>query len=129
MSDIILKFWPLDEVSDFKTDLIKRKLKDFEIIDTETIFWDQPAFTTGKHFNSFFLPDLGKDNPYIKSLAIVVSESDYGVISGEEDFEFIDRYNVISIFGGDGTFENWDKMTKLLSEITGDIYEGGWELL
>ena len=129
MSDIILKFWPINEVAEYKTDLIKQKLIEFKVIETETIFWDKPAFKTGEKFNEFFLPDLGKNNLFINSLAVRISESDYGVKSGEEDFEYIDRNNVISILGGDGTFENWGKMTKLITEITGDTYEGGWELL
>ena len=48
---------------------------------------------------------------------------------GIEDFEYVDRKNVISIKGGEGGFEEWKSMCSKLEEITGVEYEGGWEIL
>ena len=46
-----------------------------------------------------------------------------------EDFEFIDRNNVIAINGGDDYLSNWEALCESLEAITGDKYEGGWEIL
>lgn len=129
MSDIILKFWPKEEIKESKVDTLKSQLTNSKFIGEETEFWQKPAFKTGRQFNTYFEPLLNNPNPYIESLAIIISENDYGVIEGEEDFEYIDRSNVISILGGDGTFEKWEKVTDLLKEITGNEYQGGYELL
>lgn len=129
MSDIILKFWPKDETKESKVEAIKSSLLDLHFIGQETEFWGKPTYKTGRHFYTYFEPLLNMPNPYIESLAIAISENDYGVIEDEEDFEYIDRKNVISILGGDGTFEKWDKVTDLLKEITGNEYQGGYELL
>lgn len=129
MSDIILKFWPKNEVSEDKTELLKEKLSAFKIIGEETIFWGELSFKPGIDFNDYFEPNLGKNNGYINSLYVKISKSGYGVIAGENDFEFIDKNNVVSILGGDGTLEVWNLMTQTLTKITGDEYVGGWELL
>jgi len=34
-----------------------------------------------------------------------------------------------SIYEGDGSINYWSKLEKLLEQITGDEYEGGWEIL
>jgi hypothetical protein len=129
MSDIILKFWPKEEVNVLKTDLIKNGLANSNIIGDETEFWNKPAFKAGSEINLFFEPRLNREIGYFDDLAITVSENDYGVLEGEEDFDYIDRMNVVSILGGDGNFEKWDDLTNKLKEITGDEYQGGYELL
>lgn len=129
MSDITLKFWPKENVTENKTDTIKNELTKSEFIGSETNFWDNPAFRPGPKFNTFFEPLLERENDYFDSLAIIISEKDYGLLEGEEDFDFIERLNVVSILGGDGTFESWTILTELLKEITGDEYQGGYELL
>ena len=129
MSDIILKFWPKEEVTESKLDKLKSQLTNLKFVGDETDFWGKPAYKTGEQFNTYFEPLLSLPNSYIESLTIAIQETDYGVIEGEEDFEYIDRFNVVSIWGGDGTFENWNKLTDLLKDITGDEYHGGYELL
>lgn len=129
MSDIILKFWPKEEVTELKVDLIKNGLANSKFIGEETEFWNKPAFKAGSEVNLFFEPRLNRDIGYFDDLAITISEKDYGVLEGEEDFDYIDRMNVVSILGGDGTFEKWDNLTSKLKEITGDEYQGGYELL
>jgi hypothetical protein len=60
---------------------------------------------------------------------ICVFENDYGISDGEKDIETFDRNNVVSIYEGDGSISNWSKLAKILEQITGDEYEGGWEIL
>lgn len=62
-------------------------------------------------------------------MIICVFQNDYGIRDGEEDIETFDRNNVVSIYVGDGSINNWSKLAKLLEQITGDEYEGGWEIL
>lgn len=129
MSDIMLKFWPKNEVAEIKEELLKEQLSKLKIIGEKSLFWNNVAFKSGTNFNDYFEPNLGKDDEYIKSLYIKISECDYGIIECEGDFEFIDRNNVVSILGGDGTLDIWNRMTDTLTKITGDEYQGGWELL
>jgi len=129
MSDYILKFWPKDEVKEIKTDKLKEGLLKSEIIADKTEFWGKPAFNPGQNICEYLEPKLERSNPYFNTINITVEEKDYGVRMGTEDFEYIDRNNVVSIKGGEGGFNKWAAMCNKLNEITGDQYEGGWELL
>jgi len=126
MSDFILKFWPIDEVKNDKTELIKFQFQKDEIISGETEHWGKPAFSSGSKLGE--LIGIQNEN-YISNLKIQIEEKGYGVEQGEEDFEYIDRRNIISIQNGDGEIENWTKFEEYLTNITEDKYKGGWELL
>jgi hypothetical protein len=67
--------------------------------------------------------------PCFEEIHIVVADKDYGVETGEEDFVYIDKHNVVSLLGGDGTIEGWSGFCQKLQEITGDEYLGDWEIL
>lgn len=129
MSDFILKFWPKEDVKEVKTKNLKSELIDQKILGDETEFWGEHAYKPGQFINEYLEPKVNRDNLYFDTISIVVSDKDYGVLQGEEDFEFVNRLNVISIKGGEGGFNKWDKMCDKLESITGDAYEGGWELL
>ena len=43
--------------------------------------------------------------------------------------DFLDINNVVEIWNADGNFTNWDKLTNLLEQITGDDYKGAWDIL
>lgn len=131
MSDMILKFWPKEEVKEIKTEIITVELTEAKILGETTEFWDKPAFKPGQAINDYFEPKLNNEwaKSYFPTIALTVAEKDYGVLIGEEDFEYIDRLNVVSIKGGEAAFDKWEKMCEKLKAITGDDYEGGWELL
>ena len=129
MSDYILKFWPKQETEESKTAKLVEELSKFEIIADETQHWGKPAFNPGQRINEYLEPKLDRSNPYFGTIKITIDDKDYGVRMGSEDFEYIDRKNVVSIKGGEGGFDKWDSMCNKLNEITGDEYEGGWELL
>lgn len=129
MSDFILKFWPKKQVEEIKIIQIKNGLLESKIIAEEIQLWGRPAFNPGIKINEHFQPRIERSNPYFETIKITIDEKNYGVIIGKEDFEYIDRNNVISIRGGEGGFEKWDSMCDRLKEISGDEYEGGWEIL
>jgi hypothetical protein len=129
MSDFILKFWPEKETNSNQTSELKKELIESQIIGEETDFWGKPAYKAGKMLNNFLEPKLERNNPYFETIAITIEEKNYGVIEGTEDFEYIDRMNVISIKGGEGAFNKWNEMCEKLEQITGKKYQGGWELL
>lgn len=129
MSDFILKFWPKNETEMVKTEEIEKGLKDSKIIGETTEFWGKPAFKPGDSIQNFLFPKLERANPYFDTIALTIEDKNYGVIEGEEDFEYIDRLNVVSIKGGEGGFNEWKAMCDRLREITGVDYQGGWELL
>jgi hypothetical protein len=80
-------------------------------------------------YSSYLDYDFVDDGQYSESLIICVFENDYGIRGEAEDIETFDRNNVVSIYEGDGSINNWSKLAKLFEQITGDEYEGGWEIL
>ena len=131
MSDYILKFWPKEEVKEIKTEQIKTGFSNSKIIGNPKELWGEQGFEAGTSMNDYFEPVLNPEcaKVYFTSIALMIEEKGYGVESGEEDFEYVDRLNVVSIKGGEGAFDKWDKMCAELENITGDEYKGGWELL
>ncbi|MBD0822711.1 hypothetical protein [Aestuariibaculum marinum] len=131
MSDCILKFWPKEEVKEIKTEQIKKGLHDSKIIDEPKELWGEQGYEAGSAMNDYFEPVLNPEwaKQYFPTIALMIEEKGYGVESGEEDFEYVDRLNVVSIKGGEGAFDSWNKMCAELEKITGDKYQGGWELL
>lgn len=126
MSDFILKFWTKENHLEDQTELIEKQFKEDKIISQETKHWGKAAYTSGANFGEM----IGVENEvYLSELRIQIQENGYGVEEGEEDFEFVDRKNVIAVYNGDGEIDNWTKFEQYLSEITGKIYTGGWELL
>jgi len=126
MSDYILKFWPKNDVADNHTELIKSQLKKDNIISQNIEFWGKPAFKSGEKLGEM----VGINNPnYVSELIVQIEEKGYGVEQGKEDFEYINRNNVISIKNGDGEMENWSKFEDYLTKLTQTEYKGGWELL
>jgi len=129
MSDFTLKFWPLKDVTSSKTNELKKGLAEFQIIGEETEFWGAPAFKAGEMIQNYLEPKIDRSNSYFNTISITIENKNYGVLEGDEDFEYFDRLNVVSIKGGEGAFNKWDTMCDKLKEITGDEYQGGWELL
>jgi hypothetical protein len=129
MSDYILKFWPKENTNSDKTNELKKELTEANIIGDKTDFWGKPAYKPGNMINEYLEPKLDRKNPYFDTIAITIEEKNYGVVQGAEDFEYIDRLNVISIKGGEGAFNKWNSICEKLKDITGDEYQGGWELL
>ena len=129
MSDSILKFWPVEDIQIDKTEKIKNQFIEKFIVGEESEFWGKPAFKGGRYLSDYFEPKWELAPKYFSTLFLKVSESDYGIEQGSEDFEYVDRKNVISLLGADGTVESWTRMCAALEEITGDKYKGGWELL
>ncbi|WP_299675794.1 hypothetical protein [uncultured Tenacibaculum sp.] len=129
MSDFILKFWPEENIQTDKTEKIKNQFKEKLIIGEESDFFGKPAFKGGDKLSEYFEPKWESAPKYFSTLFLTISKSDYGVEQGTEDFEYIERKNVISLLGADGTVESWTEMCSKLEKITGDKYKGNWELL
>lgn len=129
MSDFILKFWPKEDIKDVKVEQITKGLLDAEIIGEKTEFWDEPAYKPGTSIHRYFEPKLERSSSYFDTIYLKIFEKDYGVEPCDEDFEYFDRLNVVAIQGGEGTFDEWSKMCEKLELITGDEYDGGWEIL
>ena len=126
MSDIILKFWPKVENKENQTELIKAQFEKDKITSGETEHWGKPAFKSGSNLGEM----IGVNNQNnVKELKIQIEHKGYGVEEGEEDFEYVDRTNVISIQNADGDINNWSKFEEYLTKLTGKEYKGGWELL
>ncbi len=129
MSDLILKFWPEEDVQIDRAELIKITFKQKSIVGEESKYWGKPAFKGGNRLSEYFEPKWDLAPRYFTTLFLVIHECDYGIEHGSEDFVYFDRNNVVSLFGADGTIENWTDMCSELESITGDKYKGGWEIL
>lgn len=129
MSDFILKFWPVQDVSEDKSELIRNSLKSRGLIGDDVEHWNGVSYQVTKKIRNYLNYDFEDEGTYSELLVIKISENDYGVKEGEDDIETFDRRNVVSIYEGDGSIVDWSKLNDLLSDITGDEYEGGWEIL
>jgi len=129
MSDYILKFWPKKEIETDKTKSIKSALAEAKVICDEIDFWGKSAYSLGSAAPEFLAPHMPKDSSYFKALAIFVNSEDYGVGLGEEDFEYFNRKNVVTVNGGDDCMGRCDKMCAVLKQATGDEYEYEFEIL
>ena len=126
MSDYILKFWPKENVTENQTDLIRTQLRNDKIISDEIEFWGKSAFKSGEKLGEM----VGINNSnYVAELVVQIEAKGYGVEQGKEDFEYIDRNNVVSIKNGDGEMEKWTEFENYLTKLTKNEYKGGWELL
>jgi hypothetical protein len=129
MSDFILKLWPKEHIQENKRELLEAKLKTHGLVSEPATHWSGKAFHATKELINYLDFDFEDDGQYSESLIICVFENDYGIRDAEEDIETFDRNNVVSIYEGDGSISNWSKLAKILEQITGDEYEGGWEIL
>ena len=129
MSDYILKMWPKAEIIENKCEAIKSQLKTLGLVGEDVNHWNGKANRATKEIRNYLDYDFADKGLYSESLIIKISENDYGVRDGQDDYETFDRKNVLSIYEGDGTIIGWSKFNELLGEITGDEYEGGWEIL
>jgi hypothetical protein len=126
MSEFILKFWPINEITEDHTELLIFKMKDEKIITDEMKNHGIQTFKPGENLGEM----IGMPYPnYISNLIVQIEFDGYGVLDGEEEFEYVDRKNVISILNGDGEIESWSNFEEFLSKITGTQYKGGWDLL
>ena len=126
MSDFILKFWPIEDDNEDKTELIKSQFEKDKIISEETEHWGKPSYKSGEKLGEMLGINI---ESYLSNLIIQIEEKGYGVEQGEEDFEYVNRANVISIQNGDGEIEQWGKFEEYLTNLTSQKYKGGWELL
>ena len=134
MSDFILKIFPVDEVNTDKTGLIKEHLIKANFLSgEETEFSGETYLKPGQSFCEYFefedeksAKKTFKDEARIKIIA-----DGYGVTMDEdaEEPDFIDRKNVVEIWNVDGNYTSWDKLSRSLTQATGDTYTGEWEIL
>ena len=129
MSDYILKFWPIKDVAEDKTQQLITELKNKDILGEEIEFWGEPAHKLSTAAVLLLAPNETLDSSYVQGLAVFVKPKDYGIGFGEEDFEYFDRLNVITVNGGDGELERSEEFCQLLYNITGDEYSSDFELL
>lgn len=129
MSDIILKFWPTNEVQIDKTSTLIEELKSRKMLGDEVDSWGMPAYSIGTEAAKLLASHLPADGLEVKNLAVFVKKEDYGIGIGEDDFEYINRLNVISVNGGDGDLQRSDEFCDILREITGDEYSTEFEIL
>jgi hypothetical protein len=129
VSDFILKFWPKKEVKENKTESIREALKKQDVIGDEIKHWSGKSNKAKAGIKNFLEYDFEDDDSYSTSLVVKVSELDYGIKDGKKDIETFERKNVLSIYEGDGSIIGWSKLCEFLEQLTGDEYEGEWEIL
>ena len=118
-----------EQIKENKRQLLEAELKTNGLVSEPATHWSGKAFHATKELRNYLDFDFEDDGQYSESLIICVFENDYGIRDGEEDIETFDRNNVVSIYEGDGSISNRSKLAKILEQITGDEYEGGWEIL
>ncbi len=129
MSDCILKFWPKNEVEIDKTQAILNELKLKNILGNEKDFWGEPAFSLTENTIKLIAPNADVNHPAFQKMAVFVKSKDYGIGFGEEDWEYYDRLNVVTINGGDGELDRSKEFCAILFQITGDEYSVEFEII
>ncbi len=134
MSDFILKIFATKETEIDKTAIIKEQLAKIGFLTGKEIeFHGEHYLEPGESFCSYFQFENEQEaiKSYKKDIRIQV-EFNSSIMKNEEgndDPDFLDINNVVEIWNADGNFINWDKLTDLLSKITGDEYKGEWDIL
>ena len=134
MSDFILKIFATKESENDKTAIIKEQLTNVGFLTGKEIeFHGEHYLEPGESFCSYFQFENEQEviKSYKKDIRIQV-DLNSSIMKNEEgtdDPDFLDINNVVEICNADGNFINWDKLTDLLSKITGDEYKGEWDIL
>jgi hypothetical protein len=134
MSDIFLKFWPVDDVTIDKTALIEKRLIEAAVLSEKIEFLGNPAFSAGANIDNFisgYSQMLG-----YRKMAIAIKEESYATLFGNPGGEFndegmksINRKNMLEIVNVEDGLSSWNTFCELLEDITGDKYVGDWEFL
>ena len=136
MSDLILKIFATKETENDKTEIIKEQLTKVGFLTGKEIeFHGEHYLEPGDAFCSYFQFENEQEaiKTFKKDIRIQIAfnssimENDEG--NEGEDPDFLDINNVVEIWNADGNFTNWDKLTDLLSKITGEEYKGEWDRL
>lgn len=134
MSDFILKIFPAEQVNTDKTGLIREHLTKSNFLSGEEVeFYGETHLKPGAAFCDYFEFEDEKSarKTFQDEAKIKIVADGYGVIMKEdaEEPEFVDRKNVIEIWSIDGNYTDWSKLTRFISQATGDSYTGEWEIL
>ena len=134
MSDFILKIFAAKETDTDKTAIIKEQLTKAGFLSGKEIeFHGEHYLEPGEAFCGYFKFEDEKDavKNYKKDIRIQVTFNSTIMKDeeGNDDPDFLDLNNVVEIWNADGNFTNWDKLTDLLQQITGDEYKGDWDTL
>ena len=134
MSDVFLRMWPRQAIKEDKTDLIREELIAAGVIAQTTDEWKLVYNATGDRIHEYLetAVKLESGADYFEQLSIVIEPFGQAPMLTEqsEDFEYVERRNVVSVAGGEGGSGNeWDRLRQLLERITGDQYEAGYDLM
>jgi hypothetical protein len=128
MSDFILEIFPQDEITTGKVHLVEEELKKERFISSDN---SGDGYLPGPNFLDYF---EFENEDYVRTVykdqvRIIINEKGYAALPGEEDFEYVDKMNVVEIWNADGHYIGWSKLCALLEKITGDKYQGEFEIL
>ncbi len=128
MSDIFLKFWPTNIVNEDKTELIKSTLVEEKILKDKIKLWEQEAYTSGVNMDLFIegYSNVAKH----RDIAVTVKTQSCILQYDDNTGEEIDicRNNMVEVLDVEGNFGSWEKFCELLEVITGDKYQGDYEV-
>ncbi len=134
MSDLILKIFPSEEVDSDKTTIIREQLAKSNFLSGQEIeFHGEHYLEPGPSYCNYF--QFGKVQEAMQSykkeirIQVAPNSSLMTMKEGNEEPVFLDRTNVVEIWNADNNYVNWEKLTTLLQQITGDAYRGEWEKL
>lgn len=139
MSQYNFKFWPCQDVSETKIELLKTSLLVKGVLGEETVFNGNPAYSPGEHIDQYI---VGFSNALKhRNMSFQIQELGCACLYGnpgeelagqtfsEEGIIDLERKNMIEIFNTEDLFGSCDGLCALLEEITGDKYQGGFDML
>jgi len=128
MSTMYLKFWPKNVIKENKTELITRVFLEEHILKDKIDFWGMEAYTAGVNMELFI---KGYNNVAKQRDIAVTIKTESCILQYDEgigDMIDVSRQNMVEIVDVEGNFGAWDKFCELLEVITGDEYQGDYEV-
>lgn len=139
MSQYNFKFWPCENVSQTKIELIKTSLLAKGVFGKEIVFDGSPAYSPGAHIDQYIIGFTNalkhRDMSFqIQKLGCACLYGNPGEELGGQTFSDegiidLERKNMIEILNTEDLFGSCDGFCTLLEEITGDKYQGDFDLL
>src|SRR5690606_2066775 len=111
-----------------KVDILVAELQKIKFLGEPYGFKTLPGFEPGEGFPVAFQKEMGEWDTWKESI-IKIFDREHGLVWLPEDYDYIDRNNVIVIEMMEACFEDLQPVCDILQEITGDEYTGDYEPL
>ena len=127
MAEFEIRFYPVEDVTENKTEAIKQTLIEYGVLKLDTRSTSGKLFAAGDRIDEYI--ESYSSVAEERNMGLVIRESSDTVIEVDREEQSLPRKNMLEIKDTDGGIGNWDRLCELLELATGDVYKGNWEFL